>query len=86
MHKLIFYPNKLLKFTKLQLSDYDLFKIYCILRAQPISDGYNPVCGLCSKESTAVVYVLKKEGYLNKRNKFISLQHRKKLLLKCNKF
>ena len=56
-------------------------------RAQPIADGNNPVCRLCLKESTAVVYALKKEGCLNKRSEFISsCRHMKKLLLKQIKF
>ena len=58
-----------------------------IKRAQPIADGNNPVCRLCLKESTAVMYALKKEGCLNKRSEFISsCRHIKKLLLKHNKF
>ena len=32
-----------------------------IKRAQPIADDNNPVCRLCLKESTAVMYALKKE-------------------------
>ena len=56
-----------------------------IKRAQPIADGNNPVCRLCLKESTAVVYALKKEGCLNKSSEFISsCRHMKKLLLKYN--
>ena len=48
-------------------------------RAQTIADGNNPVCRLCLKESTAVVYALKKGGFLDKRSKFISsCQHMKK--------
>ena len=58
-----------------------------IKRAQPIADGNNPVCRLCLKESTAVMYALKKEGCLNKRSKFISsCRHIKKLLLKYKNF
>ena len=34
-------------------------------KAQPIADGNNLVNRLCLKESTFVVYALKKEGYLN---------------------
>ena len=53
----------------------------------PIADGNNPVCKLCLKESTAVVYALKKEVCLNKISEFISYcGHMKKLLLKYNKF
>ena len=43
-----------------------------IKRAQPVADGNNPVCRLCLKELTAVVYALKKEGSLNKRSGNIS--------------
>ena len=32
-----------------------------IKRAQAIADGNNPVCRLCLKESTAVIYALKKK-------------------------
>ena len=39
-----------------------------IKRAQPIVDGTNPVCRQCLKESTAIVYALKQEGFLNKRS------------------
>ena len=35
-----------------------------IKSAQRIADGNNPVCRLCLKESTAVVYALKKRGFL----------------------
>ena len=58
-----------------------------IKRAQPIADNNNPVCRLCLKEATAVVYALNKKGCLNKRNEFISsCRHIKKSLLKFNKF
>ena len=58
-----------------------------IKRAQPIADGNNPVCRLCLKESTAVVYALKNEGCLNKKSEFIATcRHLKKNLLKFNKF
>ena len=58
-----------------------------IKRAQPIADGNYPVCRLCLKESTAVVYALKKEGCLNKRSKsMLSCQHMEKFLLKYNRF
>ena len=58
-----------------------------IKRAQPIADGNSPVCRLCLKEATAVVYALNKKGCLNKRNEFISsCRHIKKSLLKFNKF
>ena len=58
-----------------------------IKRAQPIADGNNPVCRLCLKESTAVVYALKNEGCLNKKSEFIATcRHLKKNLLKYNKF
>ena len=32
-----------------------------IKRAQPIADGNSPVCRLCLKEATVVVYVLNKK-------------------------
>ena len=56
-------------------------------RAQPIADVNNPVCRLCLKESTAVVYALKKEDCLNNRSEFLSsCRHMKKLLSKYDKF
>ena len=56
-------------------------------RAQPIADGNNPVCRLCLKESTAIVYALQKEGSLKKRSKFILYCWlMKKLLKKDNQF
>ena len=58
-----------------------------IKRALPIADGNNPVFRLCLKESTAVMYALKKKGCLNKWSEFILLcRHMKKILLKHNKF
>ena len=42
-------------------------------RAEPITDGNDPVCRLCLMELMAVVHALKKEGCLNKRSKFICL-------------
>ena len=39
---------------------------------KPIADGNNPVCRLCLKESTGVVYALQKESCLNKTSEFIS--------------
>ena len=49
------------------------FKIYwkVIKRAQPIADGNNPVCRLCIKEATAVVYALKDKNCLNKKSEFM---------------
>ena len=44
-------------------------------RAGPIADGNISVCRQCLNESTANVYVLKKDGCLNKRSEFI-LSHR----------
>ena len=41
--------------------------------AQPIADGNNPVCRLCLKEATAVVYALNIKACLNKGNEFIRL-------------
>ena len=43
-------------------------KKYILKRAQPTADGNNPVCRLCLKEPTAVMYALKHEGCLNKRS------------------
>ena len=47
------------------------FKIYweVIKRAQPIADGNNPVCRLCIKEATAVVYALKDKKLLEQKER-----------------
>ena len=58
-----------------------------IKRAQPIADGNSPICRLCLKEASAVVYALKDKRCLNKRSEFVkSCKHIKKLLLKFKKF
>ena len=38
-----------------------------IKRAQPIADGNSPICRLCLKEATAVLYALKNKTCLNKK-------------------
>ena len=38
-----------------------------IKRAHPMADGNNPVCRLCMKETTAVVYALKDKYRENKK-------------------
>jgi len=40
-----------------------------IKRAQPIADGNNPVCRLCIKEATAVVYALKDKKLLEQKER-----------------
>ena len=40
--------------------------------AQPIADGNSPICMLCLKEATAVVYAFKDKACLNKRREFMS--------------
>ena len=64
-------------------SDFDSIPLK---RAQSLADGNNPICRLYLKESTAVVYALKKEGCLNKTELKSSCQYMKNLLLKHNKF
>ena len=54
-----------------------------IKRAHHIPDGNNPFCRLCTKEATAVVYVLKDKNCLNKKSE---CRHIKQSLLRLNKF
>ena len=42
-----------------------------IKRAQPIADGNSPICRLCLKEATAVLYALKNKTCLNKKSEFV---------------
>ena len=66
--------------------DYEISQ-EVIKRAQPIADGNSPICRLCLKEATAVVYALKDKACLNKRSQFVSsCRHTKKSLLKFYKF
>ena len=55
--------------------------------AQPTADGNSPVCRLCIKEATAVVYALKYNNCLNKKNEFmLTCQNIKNSLLNLNNF
>ena len=58
--------TKLSKYVcDLKRKDIDLRIIWKVTkRAHPIADGNNPVCWLSLKESTAIVYVLKKRRLL----------------------
>ena len=66
--------NELSKYVcDLKLKNIDFRTTWEVIkRARPIANGNNPVCRLCLKESTAVMYALKKESCLNKRSEFVS--------------